>query len=127
MSYIYPSILKGKTQYKVYFVYESNKIYLGTYSSMEIAQKALEEAKALMNAPKSPPDLSFTTFSYQKIVCLSNFRDHQKYIKNPIYLYPTYFHYYLSKDCILIFDVKNLLYFSTYRIYKRGHYLYTQR
>ena len=126
MSYIYPSILNGNTKYKVYFVYESNKIYLGIYPSMETAQKALEEAQMIMEAPKGPPDFNFFTLSYQKIVSLCNFRDHRKYIKNPIYLYATYFHYYLSKECILVFDSKDLLYFSTYKIYKRGHYLYTQ-
>lgn len=126
MSYIYPSVLNGKTQYKLYFVFESNKIYLGAYPSMETAEKALEEAKVLMDAPKGPPCFKDTTLNYKKIVCLCNLRDHKKYMKNPIYLCGTYFHYYLSKDCILVFDSKDLFYFSTYRIYKRGNYLYTQ-
>ncbi len=126
MSYIYPSVLNEKTQYKVYFVFESNKIYLGTYPSMETAEKVLAEAKALMNAPKGPPCFEHASLNYKKIVSLCNLRDHKKYMKNPIYLYGPYFHYYLSKDCILVFDSKDLFYFSTYRIYKRGNYLYTQ-
>lgn len=127
MSYIYPSVLNGKTQYKIYFVYESNKIYLGTYPSMETAEKALAEAEFLMKQPQGPPEFEFApTLNYKKIVSLCNLRDHKKYMKNSIYLYATYFHYYLSKNCILVFDSKDLLYFSTYKIYKRGNYLYTQ-
>lgn len=127
MSYIYPSVLNGKTHYKIYFVYESNKIYLGTYPSMETAEKALVEAEALMKHPQGPPQFELApTLNYKKIVSLCNLRDYKKYMKNPIYLYATYFHYYLSKNCILVFDSKDLLYFSTYKIYKRGNYLYTQ-
>lgn len=126
MSYIYPSVLNGKTQYKLYFVFESNKLYLGTYPSMKTAEKVLEEAEALMASLEGPPHFEHTLLDYKKIVSLCNFRDHKKYLKNPIYLYATYFHYYLSKDCILIFDSRDLLYFSTYKIYKRGNYLYTQ-
>lgn len=126
MSYIYPSVLNGKTQYKLYFVFESNKIYLGTYPSIETAEKVLKEAETLMASLKGPPHFEHTLLDYKKVVSLCNFRDHKKYLKNPIYLYATYFHYYLSKDCILIFDLRDLLYFSTYKIYKRGNYLYTQ-
>lgn len=43
MSYIYPTVMGGKTKYKIYFVYEINKIYLGSYHSMEIAKKDLAE------------------------------------------------------------------------------------
>lgn len=126
MSYIYEALMSGKTQYKIYFVYKATKIYLGSYSSMEIAQKVLEEADELMETVSSIPSFDTYTLNYKKIIVLCNLRDHKKYIKNPIYLYPTYFHYYLSKDCILTFDLKDLLYFSTYKVYKRGNYIYTQ-
>ncbi len=126
MSYIYPTTTNGKTQYKIHFVYESNKIYLGSYPSQELAEKVLEEARMLMKMPSGLPNFEHYTLNYKKVVSLCNLRDHNKYIKNPIYLFPTYFYYYLSKDQVLIFDSKDLFYFSTYKIYKRGNYLYTQ-
>lgn len=126
MSYIYPSVSQGKTTFKVYFVYNNQKIYLGTYPTEEAALAILAEAEDIMQA--LPGTINFTpyTLNYKKVICLCNFRDHNKYIKNPIYIHQTYFHYYLTKSCILVFDNKDLLYFSTYKIYKRGNYLYTQ-
>lgn len=126
MSYIYPTLVKEQTKYKTYFLFNSIKIYLGTFSLLAEAHDALKEADAIMSLPKG--DLSFSAMhlDYKKIVCLCNLRDNHNYIKNPIYLYPSYFTYYLSKDCILTFDLKDLFYFSTYKIYKRGNYLYTQ-
>ena len=126
MSYIYPTMIKDTTKYKTYFLYETNKIYLGTYPSMESAQNALSDAEELMKLPQGPPLFTSSNLDYKKIVSLCNLRDNKRYIKNPIYVYPTYFTYYLSKEYILTFDLKDLLYFSTYKIYKRGNYLYTQ-
>lgn len=126
MTYIYPTVTKDTTKYKTYFLHETNKIYLGTYSSMELAQKAINEAEELMSQPKNMPQFNTSVLDYKKIVSLCNLRDHKQYIKNPIYLHPTHFHYYLSEECVLTFDLKDLLYFSTYKIYKRGNYLYTQ-
>lgn len=126
MSYIYPTIIKDTIKYKIYFLYEKQKIYLGTYPSMESAEKVVAEAEHIVSLPPGIPDLNEYHLNYKKIISLCNLRDHHHYIKNPIYLYPTYFTYYLSKDCILTFDLKELFYFSTYKIYKRGNYLYTQ-
>ncbi len=126
MSYIYPSIKHNKVQFKVYFLYHTHKIYLGSFPSLEAAEDILKEAEQTMMLPSGPPDFSGTTLNYKKLVCLCNLRDNHTYIKNPIYLFPTYFSYYLSKDIILLFDLKDLFFFSTYKIYKRGNYLYTQ-
>ncbi|MBP3886594.1 MAG: hypothetical protein J6F30_02905 [Cellulosilyticum sp.] len=126
MSYIYPTVVKDVTKYKTYFLYEEHKLYLGTYPTMECANQVIQEANELMTLPKGAPQFDGYSLNYKKIVSLCNLRDNKGYIKNPIYLYPTYFNYYLSKDCILTFDLKDLLYFSTYKIYKRGNYLYTQ-
>ena len=127
MSYIYPSRDELAKSYKLYFVYNKEKIYLGSYASYEKAQEILAEAEALMQDPHHLiPDFSKYKMDYKKVISLCNFRDNKKYIKNPIYIYTNYFHYYLSKDCILTFDLKELFYFSTYKIHKRGNYLYTQ-
>lgn len=126
MSYIYPSTSANITKYKVYFVYFGQKIYLGIFNTYEEAKNILTEANTIMSSPSGLPDFSEFTLNYKKIICLCNLRDNKTYIKNPIYIYPTYFHYYLSKSSFLIFDLKELFYFSTYKIYKRGSYLYTQ-
>lgn len=126
MSYIYPTLKGNKKEFKVYFLHQTHKIYLGTFSSLEKAEMALKEAEQIMLLPFGPPDFWASTLNYKKLVCLCNLRDHHTYIKNPIYLFPTYFRYYLSKDKILLFDLKDLFFFSTYKIYQRGHYLYTQ-
>lgn len=126
VSYIYPMIKNNVTTYKVYFLYESKKIYLGTYSSLTIAKEALNQAEMIMNAPTGTLTYNNYLIGYKKFISLCNFRDHKIYIKNPIYVYPTYFYYYLSNTTFLIFDSKDLLFFSTYKICKRGNYLYTQ-
>lgn len=126
MSYIYPNVKGDHTTYKVYFLYEKKKIYLGLYASHEDAQLALKQALEIMQAPFGNLDFMHSIIDYKKIISLCNFRDHKVYIKNPIYLMNHYFYYYLSKDIILTFDMKDLLFFSTYKINKRGNYLYTQ-
>ena len=126
MSYIYPSVTNEITKYKIYFVYEGQKIYLGVYASRKEGQRILDEAEKIMHLPAGIPSFDDYTLNYKKVVCLCNLRDNKKYIKNPIYIYSKHFHYYLSQDCILIFDLKELFYFSTYKIHKRGSYLYTQ-
>lgn len=125
MSYIYPHIKGERITYKVYFLYEKKKLYLGLYDSNESAATALQEANEIMNAPPGTLDFPHSLIEFKKIISLCNFRDHKIYIKNPIYLMENYFYYYLSKDITLIFDMKDLLFFSTYKISKRGNYLYT--
>ncbi len=126
MSYIYPIQKHDKEEFRVYFLYQRHKIYLGSFPSLEDANRILQEAEALMYLPAGPPNFLDISLNYKKVVCLCNLRDYSKFIKNPIYLFPTYFTYYLSKDIILLFDLKDLFFFSTYKIYKRGSYLYTQ-
>lgn len=126
MSYIYPHIKGDLTTYKVYFLHEKKKIYLGAYPSSEEAQLALKEAHDIIKAPFGALDFTYSIIDYKKVISLCNFRDYKVYIKNPIYLKDKYFYYYLSKDIILTFDMKDLLFFSTYKVCKRGNYLYTQ-
>ncbi len=126
MSYIYPATKGDVTTYKVYFLYEKKKIYLGLYATSQLATLALEEATHIMNSPFGSLDFAYSVIDYKKIISLCNFRDHKVYIKNPIYLKDKYFYYYLSKQIILTFDMKDLLFFSTYKICKRGNYLYIQ-
>ena len=126
MSYIYPQTKGNILNYKVYFTYEKKKIYLGIYHSYPEAEAALASANKIMHLPFGTIDFTHPLIDYKKYVCLCNLRDHKVYIKNPIYLQDNYFYYYLSQDIILTFDMKDLFFFSTYKICKRGNYLYIQ-
>ena len=126
MSYIYPSLENQKTRYKVYYVCQQKKIYLGLYDTEQEAKNALEEAANVMNQSIPIEEYACQYLNFNKYVTLCNFRDRRVYIKNPIYTYDTYFDYYLSQDLILTFDMKDLFFFSSYKIRKRGNYIYIQ-
>ena len=126
MSYIYPIYKHGTEKFKLFFLYNQQKIYLGTFDSEVEAKTILKEAEKLISEPKGLPSFNDYQLSYKKIIPLCNLRDNGTYIKNPIYVYSKYFLYYLDKNTYLTFDLKDLFYFSTYKIYKRGGYLYTQ-
>jgi len=126
MSYIYPSCKNSIIRYKVYFVYQSKKIYLGLFDTTLAANNALLEAEAIMDHPIDIAHYTCASIDYKKFISLCNFRKQHVYIKNPICIYDHYFCYYFDKDIVFTFDMKDLLFFSTYKICKRGHYIYTQ-
>ncbi len=64
------------------------------------------------------------TLSFNKWVVLHNYRDNKIYFKNPIYLKPNYFVYYLDINTELKFDVDDLFFYSTHKIMQRGGYLF---
>jgi hypothetical protein len=59
------------------------------------------------------------TLDFEKMVSLFNFRDHNMYVANPIYLRNKYFSYYLSPTEELKFDIDDLFYYSQHKILKR--------
>lgn len=126
MSYIYPLLQNNTTRYKVYFLCQSKKIYLGLYTTLADAEATLLEAKRLIQESLDIAYANYKFIDYKKYISLCNFRDRKVYIKNPIYIYDNYFNYYLSSDIILTFDIKDLLFFSTTKISKRGNYIYAQ-
>lgn len=62
--------------------------------------------------------------SFDKAVCLLNFRDNHLYFHNPIYLRKGYFSYFLSNDMELKFDIDDLFYYAGHRIQKRQGHLF---
>ena len=123
MAYIYPATHEC---YRVYYLYKTKKIYIGLYNTYEEALWAYEFVEKLFTS-----DLSLNEYSnscpipFEKFVACINFRVTHMYFKTPIYVYTDHFKYYLTPDLWLTFDLKDLLYFSTKRIHKRGDYLYT--
>ena len=130
MAYIYTTTINDTVNYKTYFTHNKKKLSLGTFKTSDIANTAILEATKIINEKERNLDESyinsFKVLDYKKVVTICNFRDNNKFIKNPIYIYKDYFKYYLSSDLFLVFDTKDLFFFSSYKIYKRGKYIYTQ-
>ncbi len=126
MAYIYPTTTNGLLAYKLYFIYRGRKLYLGTYKSESLANEALKEAEYIVESTLGPLQYTPHAIPFKKYISLCNFRDNKVYIKNPIYIYHDYFCYFLSPTSHFTFDMKELMFFSSYKIFKRGNYIYTQ-
>ncbi len=119
-----------KKDYTVYYrasiTFRGKHISLGSYPTARQAHQAYREASSILSDPetvieKHPPA---STLSFEKRVCLINYRDNGIYIAHPIYIRPKMFYYYLSPDEILKFDVDDLFYYSSHKIMKRGGHLF---
>ena len=132
---MYPGVYSAKKKdgtiyYRSSFTYKNKHISLGSFDSEKDAHKAYLEANDIMNAKKK---ISITDYNrkkrvitFEKWVVLINFKDNGMYFKNPIYLFPKYFEYYLDNDpyAPLKFDVDDLFFYSTHKIMRRGGHLF---
>lgn len=112
--------------YRASITFLRKHISLGSFSTAQQAHKAYLEASSVLSDPnasieKYPTD---STLSFEKRVCLINYRDNGIYIAHPIYIRPKMFYYYLSPEEILKFDVDDLFYYSSHKIMKRGGHLF---
>ena len=116
----------GTIYYRSSFTYRLKHISLGSFSSAREANKAYEEANLLIHSSSTIEEYNARkcTLSFNKWVCIINFRDNGVYIKTPIYMKHTYFLYYLTKYEIYTFDVDDLFYYSHHTIMKRGNHLF---
>lgn len=117
----------GTIYYRSNITYRGKHISLGSFLEQQQAHEAYLEAGRLLQGHEEAIDtvlFSDYTLSHEKIVSLLNFRDNGIYIKNPIYMYRTYFHYFLEPDEIYKFDIDDLFYFSSHKLLKRGGRLY---
>lgn len=123
MPYIYPA---KKDHYRVYYLYKSRKIYIGLYNNYDQATLAYDFTHHLFNSSFSIEDFTEDCLiPFEKFITCINYRDTGIYIKTPIYIHKDHFKYYFAYNFYLLFDLKDLLYFSTNKIHKRGEYLYT--
>lgn len=115
----------GSTYYRASLTYRNKHISLGSYDSETDAHQTYLSALALLK------DASITLNHYQtdsllsfdKWVCLLNFRDNGIYFSTPIYIRPKFFYYYFSPKDFFIFDMEDLFYYSSRKISHRGsHY-----
>lgn len=125
---VYIAYKKDGTKYfRSSITYRSKHISLGSYSEESLAHKAYLEAFELISNT-SLTIISYSTkkntLSFDKWICLINFRDNHIYIKTPIYLRKNYFSYYLSPKQELKFDIDDLFYYSSHKIMKRQGHLF---
>jgi len=117
----------GDIYFRANITFRNKHISLGSFSSETKAHEAYLAASDMLSIAKCSIMEAFDAYkilSFEKIICLLNFRDNGVYIKNPIYLFKTYFEYYLTHSAILKFDIDDLFYYSSHKILKRGGHLY---
>ena len=112
--------------YRVSITHKGKHISLGSYQDKNKAARAYREGKKLLeNSALTIEKYSEKkALSFEKWVCLANFRDNGIYIANPIYIRPKMFYYYLSPEEILKFDADDLFYYSSHKIMRRGGHFF---
>lgn len=124
MSYIYTKQSGDTVKYRVYYMYQSKKIYIGIYETSEKAQEVYAWVDTKMSSGFSLEDYLGSPIAFDKFITLLNFKNNGAYFSVPIYIFPDHFKYYLSEDFYMIFSLKDLFFISNYKIHKRGQYLY---
>lgn len=116
----------GTLYYRSSITYKNKHISLGSYDNEASAHKAYLEASKILNSTTQKIEHynKKKLLSFDKWVSLINFRDNGMYFKNPIYLYPKYFLYYMSSEEYFTFDVDDLFYYSHHKIMRRGNHLF---
>jgi len=132
---MYPGVYSAKKKdgsiyYRSSFTYKSKHISLGSYDTELLAHKAYTEATDIINSKKKKSIADYNkkkrVLPFEKWVVLINLKDNGMYFKNPIYLHPKYFEYYLDNDPFapLKFDADDLFFYSTHKIMRRGGHLF---
>lgn len=116
----------GTLYYRSSITIHSKHISLGSYSSEETAGRAYKEACLILREQRYQLKDYNDGFAldFSKYVILVNYREHGIYFKNPIYLHPSFFYYYLSPQQYLIFDREDLFFYANHKIQIRGGYFF---
>lgn len=118
----------GTIYYRSSLTYKNKHISLGSFNSEDDAHLCYLEAINLLNSDLTIFDYinieETHLISFEKWVCLVNFRDNNLYFKTPIYLMTKYFIYYYDLNTEFKFDVDDLFYYSTHKIMKRNGHLF---
>ncbi len=115
----------GTVYFRSSLTRKGKHISLGSFDNEGDAHKAYVEACVLLE-DKTIQIIDYSDeniLSFDKWVCIINFRDNGMYISTPIYILKKMFNYYISPTEILKFDADELFYYSSHKIMKRGgHY-----
>lgn len=116
----------GTPYYRCSLTYHKKHISLGSFNeALEAHSAYLEGLSILENKHITLEDYSSThLLSFEKWVCLINFRDNGLYFHTPIYLFKKFFYYYFSLEDYLIFDTDDLFYYSSHKIMRRKGHLF---
>jgi hypothetical protein len=124
---VYPAHRKDGTPYfRASLTYRRKHISLGSFDTPEAASQAYLEGLRLLNDSR----ISLIGYhegsplSFDKWVCLINFRDNAIYFGTPIYIGQRLFYYYLSPGFSLKFDMDDLFYYSSHKIMCRGNHYF---
>src|SRR5574344_665741 len=107
--------------------YHGKHISLGSFETENEAHLCYLEAQNLVVSSYNIEDYNLSKNHYltlEKWISLVNFRDHDIYFKNPIYLYPKYFLYYYDLNNVYKFDVDDLFFYSKHKLMKRDGHLF---
>lgn len=119
----------GDVYYRSSVTYKGKHISLGSFESENDAHYAYCESLEILedmdtSIHKVIDFLDYYHLSFEKCVTLINFRDHNMYISNPIYISKTFFYYYLSPTEVIKFDADELFFYSSHKIMRRGNHLF---
>ena len=116
----------GEVYFRASLTYRRKHISLGSFTTPEAAHTAYLEGQQLL----ADSSLTLTDYyngsllSFEKWVCLLNFRDNGIYFGNPIYMGQRLFYYYLTPTHVLKFDLDDLFYYSSHKIMCRGNHYF---
>lgn len=116
----------GGVYFRASLTYRRKHISLGSFASVDAAHAAYLEGGRILGDPHCAISSysERSPLSFEKWVCLINFRDNGLYISNPIYVSKKLFYYYLSPTRILKFDPDDLFYYSSHKIMHRGNHYF---
>lgn len=116
----------GSIYYRSSITYKNKHISLGSYGTQQAAHQAYLEASLLLeNSQILLEDYDEdNTLSFEKWVILTNFRDNHIYFSTPIYVRKKLFHYYLSRQIRLTFDMEDLFFYASHKITQRKGHLF---
>ena len=117
----------GTIYYRSSIHYHGVHVSLGSFDTEKDANRAYREATKLYYQPEIKLKnyrKYIRVLDQDKVVTILNHRDHNIYIKTPIYLRNGYFSYYLENRRELKFDNDDLFYYSSHRILSRQGHLY---
>ncbi|MCD7835838.1 MAG: hypothetical protein LUG83_04180 [Lachnospiraceae bacterium] len=115
----------GEIYFRASLTHKNKHISLGSFREPQKAHQAyLEGGRLLSDKTVSLIDYNRSSpLSFEKWVCLINYRDNSIYLSSPIYIGQRIIYYYLSPSHILKFDMDDLFYYSSHKIMCRGrHY-----
>lgn len=117
----------GSTYYRSSITYRRKHISLGSYPTALEAHHAYMAARSILDSEHSFALSDYgqsSPLSFEKWVCLLNFRDNGIYLGHPIYIHHRFFNYYLSPEHILKFDIDDLFYYTSHKIMCRGNHYF---